>query len=80
MGDTAVVSAVEDISKNEQVFNCYGIDYRTMDRASRQKNLKDRYCFSCTCCVCTSDKVLEYVSEPEAIVHCKKEKQLFSAI
>ncbi|KAL3285325.1 hypothetical protein HHI36_019434 [Cryptolaemus montrouzieri] len=50
--DTIVVKALEDIQINEEVFNCYGIDYRAMGRTERQKYCLSLYNFECNCVIC----------------------------
>lgn len=56
-----VVKAIRDIKKGDEIFNCYGIDYRFMNKEQRQENLFTLYSFICDCEVC-SDSVLEVVS------------------
>ncbi|KAK9882070.1 hypothetical protein WA026_018917 [Henosepilachna vigintioctopunctata] len=56
--DTIVVRAVNDIKKETEIFNCYGIHYRAMRRCERQKQLLDLYNFECKCVIC-SDQTQE---------------------
>lgn len=51
--DTIVVKALEDISENEEIFNCYGIDYRGMNREQRQIACRSLYHFECKCIICS---------------------------
>ncbi|XP_019867309.1 SET and MYND domain-containing protein 4 [Aethina tumida] len=51
--DTIVVKALEDISENEEIFNCYGIDYRGMNREYRQIACRNIYHFECKCVICS---------------------------
>ncbi|ENN79834.1 hypothetical protein YQE_03657, partial [Dendroctonus ponderosae] len=51
--DTIVVKAIEDIEANEEIFNCYGIDYRGMNREQRQIACKSLYHFDCKCVICS---------------------------
>ncbi|XP_044254997.1 SET and MYND domain-containing protein 4-like [Tribolium madens] len=53
MCDTIVVKALEDIAQNEEIFNCYGIDYRGMEREQRQYACKELYHFECKCVICS---------------------------
>ncbi|KAJ8964737.1 hypothetical protein NQ314_004668 [Rhamnusium bicolor] len=50
--DTIIVKALEDISENDEVFNCYGIDYRGMNRKQRQIACRSLYHFECKCVIC----------------------------
>lgn len=60
--DTIVVKALEDIQENEEVFNCYGIGFRGMNREQRQIALRSLYHFECKCEIC-SDQSKEVVSD-----------------
>jgi hypothetical protein len=51
--DTIVVKALEDIPQNEEIFNCYGIDYRGMVREQRQYACRKLYHFECKCVICS---------------------------
>nr|CAI5865838.1 unnamed protein product [Callosobruchus analis] len=50
--DTIVVKALEDISENEEIYNCYGIDYRAMTKDQRQMACRSLYHFECKCVIC----------------------------
>ncbi|XP_050315438.1 SET and MYND domain-containing protein 4-like [Anthonomus grandis grandis] len=51
--DTLVVKALEDIPERDEVFNCYGIDYRGMSRHQRQVACRSLYHFECKCVICS---------------------------
>ncbi|CAG9864473.1 unnamed protein product [Phyllotreta striolata] len=51
--DTIVVKALEDIQEQEEILNCYGIDYRGMNREQRQIACKGLYHFECKCVICS---------------------------
>ncbi|CAH0547824.1 unnamed protein product [Brassicogethes aeneus] len=51
--DTIVVKALEDIEEEEEIFNCYGIDYRGMNREYRQIACRNIYHFECKCVICS---------------------------
>ncbi|XP_030763066.1 SET and MYND domain-containing protein 4-like [Sitophilus oryzae] len=51
--DTIVVKALEDIQENEEIFNCYGIDYRGMNKDQRQIACRSLYHFECKCVICS---------------------------
>ncbi|XP_066256363.1 SET and MYND domain-containing protein 4-like [Euwallacea similis] len=53
--DTIVVKALEDISENQEIFNCYGVDYRTTSREERQKLCRSLYHFECKCEICSDE-------------------------
>lgn len=50
--DTVIVRALEDLDVGDEVFNCYGTDYRFYDKDYRQKQLKELYFFECKCVIC----------------------------
>lgn len=50
--DTVIVETAEEIEANEEICNCYGIDYRYDDWKSRQEHLKSQYYFICKCRAC----------------------------
>ncbi|CAH1968869.1 unnamed protein product [Acanthoscelides obtectus] len=52
--DTIVVKALDDISENKEIYNCYGIDYRIMNREQRQMACRSLYHFDCKCEICTN--------------------------
>ncbi|XP_075680336.1 protein-lysine N-methyltransferase SMYD4-like [Dermatophagoides pteronyssinus] len=43
------------IRSNEQIFNCYGINYRSADYKQRQQLLLDQYFFHCKCQICKNE-------------------------
>ncbi|KAL4132470.1 hypothetical protein QTP88_009613 [Uroleucon formosanum] len=47
-----VIKASRDISKGEEITNCYGPNFRRMRLADRQASLKNQYHFDCKCCIC----------------------------
>lgn len=49
-----VVKACRNISKGEEVFNCYGPHFQRMGTAERQAALQAQYFFHCQCSACTS--------------------------
>ncbi|XP_045465214.1 SET and MYND domain-containing protein 4-like isoform X2 [Harmonia axyridis] len=51
--DTIVVKALEDIKKDEEICNCYGICYRNMNKIERQQNCSQLYHFKCNCVICS---------------------------
>lgn len=50
--DVAIVKALSAISKDSEIFNCYGIDYRFMKKLDRQQDLLSLYHFVCDCEIC----------------------------
>lgn len=48
-----IVRACKDISKGEEVFNCYGPHFRHMGLQERQEALRSQYFFTCTCRPCS---------------------------
>ncbi|KAK4872965.1 hypothetical protein RN001_014994 [Aquatica leii] len=59
--EVAVVRASEKISKGEEVFNCYGIDYRYADRQTRQDRCSQYYHFTCDCKICQRPELEMFV-------------------
>ncbi|EZA60897.1 SET and MYND domain-containing protein [Ooceraea biroi] len=53
IGHLLIVKAIKDIAAGEEVFHCYGTDFRRMSKAERQERLKSQYCFTCACEPCT---------------------------
>ncbi|TGZ49030.1 Uncharacterized protein DBV15_10838 [Temnothorax longispinosus] len=53
LGQTLITKATRDIATGEEVFNCYGADFRRMLRRERQEKMEGQYCFKCTCTACT---------------------------
>lgn len=72
------MKALEDISENEEVFNCYGIDYRGMNREQRQLACRSLYHFECKCVICI-DPSKEVVNEfNNSTIEKKNTKYLFT--
>lgn len=66
------IYATRDIASNEEIFNCYGPNYKLMSTLDRQSSLKQQYCFDCKCNKCMSlimdqtyAKYYEYVCSNE---------------
>lgn len=60
------IYATRDIAENEEIFNCYGPNYKLMSKVDRKNALKQQYCFDCNCKRCTSnddtyEKYYQYV-------------------
>ncbi|KAL0119343.1 hypothetical protein PUN28_007693 [Cardiocondyla obscurior] len=53
LGQILITKAMRDIAAGEEVFNCYGTDFRRMMRRDRQEKLESQYCFKCNCAACT---------------------------
>lgn len=49
------IHATRDIAENEEIFNCYGPNYKLMSKGDRQLALKQQYCFDCNCSRCMSN-------------------------
>ncbi|KAK9298502.1 hypothetical protein QLX08_008182 [Tetragonisca angustula] len=62
MNQYLIIRASKDIAKDEEIFNCYGPNYRYMTTEDRQKILKSQYCFTCKCTACTLPR-LQYFME-----------------
>ncbi|XP_011635042.1 SET and MYND domain-containing protein 4-like isoform X1 [Pogonomyrmex barbatus] len=60
LGGTLITKATRDIAAGEEVFNCYGADYRRMLRRDRQEKMESQYCFKCDCAACTKPEYEEY--------------------
>lgn len=54
-GMNLTIYATRRIDENEEIFNCYGPNYKLMDKDERQNALKQQYCFDCKCIKCTSN-------------------------
>ncbi|XP_014239451.1 SET and MYND domain-containing protein 4-like [Cimex lectularius] len=49
-----IVKSVKDLKKGEEVYNCYGPNFRRMTTKERKEALLDQYHFSCRCNACQS--------------------------
>ncbi|KAB7498212.1 SET and MYND domain-containing protein 4 [Armadillidium nasatum] len=57
-GSTLIIHSIEDINKEDQIFNCYGPHACRQQRKERQAALQQQYFFQCCCKACTDDKLL----------------------
>ncbi|KAJ6646168.1 SET and MYND domain-containing protein 4, partial [Pseudolycoriella hygida] len=69
-GATVSIYASRDIAMNEEIFNCYGPNYKTMPREQRQIFLKRRHYFNCVCEKCCNNdqtflKYYQYICSNE---------------
>ncbi|XP_076384434.1 protein-lysine N-methyltransferase SMYD4 isoform X2 [Megalopta genalis] len=71
MDQYLIVRALKDIAPNEEVFNCYGPNYRHMSTEERQKMLSSQYYFTCKCEPCTQPS-LQYFLERFQAMNCSK--------
>lgn len=63
-GANLSIYAARDIAKNEEIFNCYGPNYKIMSKSERQTALKQQYCFECNCIKCsTNDQTFDKSNE-----------------
>ncbi|XP_012526872.1 SET and MYND domain-containing protein 4 [Monomorium pharaonis] len=53
LGQILITKATRDIAAGEEVFNCYGADFRRMLKKERQEKIESQYCFKCNCAACT---------------------------
>lgn len=53
LGQILITKAIRDIAAGEEVFNCYGADFRRMSRQERQEKMETQYYFKCNCTACT---------------------------
>lgn len=60
-GKHLTIVANRDIAEGEQVFNCYGPQWKLMSYQERQNTLRQQYNFDCTCLKCINRND-EYVS------------------
>lgn len=51
-GSTLTIHASRAIGEGEEVFNCYGPNYKLMDTTERRQALREQYCFECKCAKC----------------------------
>lgn len=72
-GMELTIHASKDIKQNEEIFNCYGPQYKLMAKKYRKKELKEQYCFDCECdkCINYDKTVRDYFLYlcPECDVH-----------
>lgn len=54
-GNTLTVFASRNIPNSDEIFNCYGPNYKLMCQRDRQLALSQQYCFNCQCDRCTSN-------------------------
>ncbi|RXG60304.1 SET and MYND domain-containing protein 4 [Armadillidium vulgare] len=57
-GSTLIIHSIEDIKKEDQIFNCYGPHACRQQRKERQAALQQQYFFQCCCKACTDEKLL----------------------
>lgn len=60
-GKKLTIFATEEIGEGEEVFNCYGPNFKLMSYQERQDTLRLQYNFHCKCSKCL-DRNDEYVS------------------
>ena len=60
-GKKLTIYATDDIPKGDEIFNCYGPNYRLMSYQERQDSLRLQYNFICKCSKCL-EKNDEFVS------------------
>lgn len=60
-GKSLTIFAADGVDETEEIFNCYGPNYKLMSYQERQDSLKLQYNFTCQCSKC-SEKADEYVS------------------
>lgn len=54
-GPYLTIYASHDIARGEEIFNCYGPNFKLMSKSERQAALKQQYCFDCNCEKCTNN-------------------------
>lgn len=54
-GSYLTIYAARDIVPNEEVFNCYGPNYKLMPKNDRQQALMQQYRFECKCEKCSTN-------------------------
>ncbi|XP_072746541.1 SET and MYND domain-containing protein 4 [Anoplolepis gracilipes] len=67
LDQTLIVKAIKDIKEGEEVFHCYGVDFRRMLKADRQEILENQYCFTCNCKACTMSEYDNFMKRFTAI-------------
>lgn len=60
-GKSLTIFAAKEILEDDEIFNCYGPNYKLMSYQERQDSLRLQYNFICNCTKC-EDKNDEYVS------------------
>lgn len=65
-GPNLRIYATRDIAEGDEIFNCYGPNYKLMSKVNRKIALKQQYCFDCNCQRCASndqtfEKYYEYM-------------------
>lgn len=60
-GKSLTIYAADDVPEGEEIFNCYGPNFKLMSYQERQDSLRLQYNFNCKCIKC-SDKNDEFVS------------------
>ncbi|XP_052864294.1 SET and MYND domain-containing protein 4-like [Anopheles cruzii] len=53
-GSRLTVYATRPIDAGEEIFNCYGPNYKLMRSCDRYTHLRQQYCFVCNCSRCTA--------------------------
>lgn len=71
VGQYLIVRASKDIAQNEEVFNCYGPNYKHVTTENRQEMLESQYYFTCKCKPCTVPR-LQYFLERFNAMKCLK--------
>lgn len=65
VNDYLIVQASKNISKGEEVFNCYGPHFQNSKLRDRQEILRGQYFFECKCVRCSSNE--EFLNKFEAL-------------
>lgn len=68
---TLVLTAIQPISKDSQLFDNYGLLYATHPKESRLRILKKQYCFCCECSSCENNWPLYGVLADQPRSECK---------
>ncbi|GAB6021414.1 hypothetical protein CHUAL_004023 [Chamberlinius hualienensis] len=55
MGNVIIVKAANNISCNDEIFNCYGPHYLRLARSDRMEALLQQYYFECSCQHCSAE-------------------------
>ncbi|KYM99194.1 SET and MYND domain-containing protein 4 [Cyphomyrmex costatus] len=67
LGQFLITKAIRDIAAGEEVFNCYGADFRRMLKKDRQEKMESQYCFKCNCIACTTPEYEDILKKFTAI-------------